>query len=64
MAIKHVKVEPHKMIWMCDDCEKGEMELTGISFPTYPERYEHKCNNCGEIGVSDLGYPYIRYEEI
>lgn len=41
----------------CDRCNKGEMIRTGIVLLSYPEKYEHKCNNCGMTEAYNSTYP-------
>ena len=37
----------------CDDCNQ-EMHYTGITFPTYPQQLEYKCEKCNKtLSVSE-----------
>ena len=41
----------------CERCKEGEMIKTGVILLSYPEKYEHKCNECGNIQAYDSMYP-------
>ena len=46
----------------CEKCGKGIMERNGsIVLPTYPPKYPHKCNYCGNIENFSVGYPCYRF---
>ena len=45
----------------CEKCGKGIMERNGNTvLATYPPRYPHKCNYCGNIENFSVEYPYQR----
>jgi DNA polymerase III alpha subunit (gram-positive type) len=51
--------------YTCDECGVGELLPTGVVFPTYPMRYEHKCDHCGaKETFSGRTYPRTEYHEI
>lgn len=50
--------------YICDDCNIGVMEQTGVMLPTDPPKWPHKCNHCGKTDVFWQKYPAIRYERI
>lgn len=56
------EVKAYKMTMPCSECD-GEMEATGMMYPTEPAYYLHRCNKCGHeeefLGVT---YPRIEYK--
>lgn len=46
-------------------CQCGkEMTFMNISYDSYPPRYPHKCENCGENTTEAKRYPGIVYKTI
>lgn len=50
--------------YICDECKESNMEYTGNMIFTYPEQYEHKCNNCGNVKNFNVKYPEVVYTYI
>ena len=57
--IRHMK--PIQHIMYCDKCGIGEMKPTGIIFTSFPEQYQHVCDECGYVETYYKKYPYIEY---
>jgi exosome complex RNA-binding protein Csl4 len=55
------EVKTYEVQMTCNKCEFGSMKPTGRSFMTYPQQYEHKCNQCDNIETFKITYPYIKY---
>lgn len=51
----------------CPECKIGYLKLTGMSFPTDPTTFQHKCDNLKCNFIMDIrgkSYPYIESKEI
>lgn len=56
------EVKPIEVDYICL-CGEGRMRPIGISRPTYPTQYLHKCTHCSEtMTARGKAYPYIVYE--
>ena len=54
-------VNAYNVEMQCKDCD-GVMKFTGICFPVYPQKYEHKCSKCDYTESFTVVYPTIIYE--
>ena len=66
MSEKEIRIVPIKTIYVCDNCEIGEMVPNGIGiYLSNPPKYRHSCTNCGHsqtfVGKT---YPIIEYKEV
>lgn len=60
---KTAKLIPYEFNYICDKCNKGIMEYTeNHDYLATPMRFEHKCNNCGDVKTFNDPYPKITYE--
>lgn len=50
--------------YICDNCNTGEMEQTGVMLMTDPAQWTHRCNHCGQTKNFFQKYPSIRWEKI
>jgi len=52
--------------FQCPKCEKGFLRPTGITYLTFPQNYQHTCNNdgCGYIESFNIIYPHVSYEKV
>lgn len=44
---------------MCDECLDGKMLPLGYSFASYPPKYPHKCDSCGNEATFEESYPLL-----
>ena len=63
MKEKRIKVNTILVRAICEKCG-GEMFPNGNVLTTYPPRYSHTCNLCGNIECFDERYPKQEFEEI
>lgn len=56
------KVDSYTVTYTCSKCEQGDMVPTGIALMSYPPKYPHVCNNCGNTMVLSQRYPRQVYE--
>lgn len=58
-------VTTFKIEYICDHCKKGHMVPTGKILPSYPPKYEHKCDNtnCNAIENFNITYPTIEFRQ-
>lgn len=61
MAKKEIAVKPVKIVYVCDDCGKGEMHFRAEVKVGRPYVCEHVCDNCGKVTTLDSNYPRIEY---
>jgi hypothetical protein len=47
--------------YTCDKCERGRMRPDGVSPPSQPVTYPHKCTVCGHTASLHKRYPDIIY---
>jgi len=62
-----IEKHPVKVVMVnqrCDACKTGYMTPTGITLPSYPPKYEHRCNNCKATTTYESTYPHTEYEYI
>jgi hypothetical protein len=52
--------QAYKVVMPCPECLTGFMRYTGMAYPTFPYRYQHKCDACGAT-TSDSTKQYPRY---
>ena len=45
----------------CEECNQGVYRVDNSMDPL-PNRWGHKCTNCGQQGYSPFTYPYIEYK--
>ena len=48
--IKRVEINVYQLVWMCPECDGGEMKYTGTNedfLETKPEEVPHRCDKCG-----------------
>ena len=67
MEIKtQVDLVPYEYVMKCDKCEEGYMEYNALNavVATYPPKYSHTCNKCGEKALFTKEYPYISWEKV
>lgn len=50
--------------YICDACNTGVMEQTGVMLMTDPPQWPHKCNNCGTATNLWQKYPTVRWERL
>ena len=62
MTNKEIEVKTILIRRYCD-CG-GEMRPTGNVLCSYPPRYTHACNKCGNIEAYWDNYPKVEYKEI
>ena len=43
----------------CPKCNVGYMRENGIVFMTNPQKYQHRCTNCGHEETYGVRYPYV-----
>jgi len=55
------RVKPIQYIMLCDECGNGEMMPTGVVLTSFPEQYQHVCNECGCVKTYNKQYPFIEY---
>ena len=57
-------VYPYRIELRCDKCG-AKMEQTGITHPTNPPQYPHRCVNpdCQHTFSAEMPYPYIHYHK-
>lgn len=49
---------------MCEQCKTGEMEYQcNSTIVDHVIKFPHKCNNCGNVELYNLRYPYFAYED-
>lgn len=50
--------------YICDDCNSGVMEQTGVMLLSNPNtpQWSHKCNHCGATKNLWQKYPTVRWE--
>ena len=60
-AIKQAKTQI--VDYLCDKCSEGWMRPNGIAYMSYPARYVHICNKCGNKDVFTENYPVTRLIE-
>ena len=44
---------------VCDSCGDGRMRPTGEIIRPYPPKFIHMCDNCLEVAIYPVKYPYI-----
>lgn len=66
MKEKRIEVRTYVVRLMCDKCDGGEMLPTGVSLPSNPPQFPHKCNKCGYEGAPCIGrrYPRLEHEDV
>lgn len=47
----------------CDECKVGFMRPANTALLTYPQKYPHTCDKCGNEDVYYKTYPSIEYGE-
>lgn len=59
---KKNRVVTYQNVFICSECNEGEMFPNGIVKPSFPPKFTHECSRCGNS--EDLGrvYPYVEYE--
>lgn len=58
-------VKPIGINYICDSCQKGEMNQTGeVKMYEHHATFVHKCSNCSEKKELKEKYPLIRYQQI
>lgn len=59
------RTTPVLPVWVdliCETCDVP-MVATGVTFPTAPMKYEHRCPNCRQtLNVVGKTYPFIRHD--
>ena len=60
---KEVEVKPVEVRQYCDKCGT-ELIFTGEVLLSYPEKYVHKCEKCGNTEWFPKSYPCIEYKEV
>jgi len=65
MITKKTEVKVFKVNRVCERCREGNMILdkSGVARLTYPPRYSHTCDNCGNNDFFIEKYPEIVYED-
>lgn len=59
------RVKTYEIVYICDECKKGEVENTNITITTNPPIHKHRCNNCDkEYEFVDKIYPHTITERI
>lgn len=61
--IKETEVKTIEVHQYCDKCGE-ELTFTGEVLLSYPEKYVHKCNKCGNTEWFPKSYPCIEYKEV
>ena len=56
------EVKSIKVSYKCPKCDIGYLLPTGVCYPSYPPKYQHKCNECDNVEMLNNKYPYITYE--
>ena len=64
MSERTYEVRTVGMDYICDDCNVGVMEQTGVMLLTDPVQWPHKCNNCGKTKNLWQKYPDVRWKRI
>lgn len=60
---KEVEVKTVEVRQYCDKCGE-ELTFTGEVLLSYPEKYVHKCNKCGNTEWFPKSYPCIEHKEV
>jgi len=63
MEIKYA-IRPEGVKYVCDKCNAGTMNATGLIAPSQPPKHEHVCSNCGERALLDKQYPHVTFNEV
>lgn len=63
MLEKRVEVKTYIVKAVCEKCD-GEYIYNRNCLTTYPAKYSHICNNCGDTQCFDCHYPITEYVEI
>ena len=58
---KEVEVEPFGVVYICDECQIGELRPTGNNSYVPEIKIEHLCSNCGDIQYFKENYPLIKF---
>lgn len=61
MQENRTKVRVYRVTAFCD-CG-GEMQRTGQTFLTYPEKIQYICTKCNKLENSTCRYPHLDYED-
>jgi hypothetical protein len=61
MQENRTKVRVYRVTAFCD-CG-GEMQRTGQTFLTYPEKIQYICTKCNKLENSTRRYPHLDYED-
>jgi len=62
MSERRFEVTPVGVDYICDTCEKGLMNPTGVMLTSDPPKWPHRCSNCGHEVILDEKFPTIRFE--
>lgn len=60
---KQIEMKSFEVHQYCDKCGT-ELTFTGEVLLSYPEKYVHKCNKCGNTEWFSKSYPCIEYKEV
>ena len=60
---KQIEMKSFEIHQYCDKCGE-ELTFTGEVLLSYPEKYVHKCNKCGNTEWYSKSYPCIEYKEV
>ncbi|WP_025911977.1 hypothetical protein [Priestia flexa] len=64
MPKEYYDIKPVGVKYICDSCEEGELEYTGIISDHSIPLFKHKCSECGEIRSFELKYPTIEWTNV
>ena len=60
---KQIEMKSFEVHQYCDKCGE-ELTFTGEVLLSYPGKYVHKCNKCGNTEWYSKSYPCIEYKEV
>lgn len=60
---KQIEVKTYEVHQYCDKCGE-ELTFTSEVLLSYPEKYVHKCEKCGNTEWFPKSYPCIEYKEV
>ena len=58
---KEVEVEPFGVVYICDECQIGELGPTGNNSYMPEIKIELRCSNCGDLQYFKENYPLIKF---
>jgi len=63
MPITQKPLRPMMVDYQCDECGKGYYRFGGKVLASYPPKFPHVCNNCGDKKTFKVTFPYIKHAE-